>query len=87
VAGVPAATIADDYALSESRLGAYHEHHRARTVDPDERAAFRPPTAPHGSMVAVLDQLAARHGGVAAYLRSAGVAAADLAALRERFLE
>jgi protein tyrosine/serine phosphatase len=85
--GVPADTIADDYALSEPRLGAFYEHYRARIADPAERAAFRRLTAPRGPMLAVLDHLGAHHGGVEPYLRSAGVAAADLARLRERFLE
>jgi protein-tyrosine phosphatase len=85
--GVPAGTIADDYALSEARLGAFYEHYRARIADPDERARYRRPTAPREPILAALAHLDAAHGGAEAYLRSAGVTDAELARLRERLVE
>jgi protein tyrosine/serine phosphatase len=85
--GVSADTIADDYALSEPRLGAFYEHYRARIADPVERASFRRLTAPREPMLAVLGHLRTRYGGAVPYLRSAGVDDADLVRLHERFLE
>jgi protein-tyrosine phosphatase len=85
--GVPADTIADDYALSEERLGAFYDHYRAQIADPAERAAFRRLAAPREFMLPVLAHLDARYGGAAAYLRAVGVAEDELARLRERFLE
>jgi protein-tyrosine phosphatase len=85
--GVPADTIADDYALSEARLGAFYHHYRSRIADPAERAAFQRLTAPREPMLAVLDHLDARYGGAEPYLRAAGVTAADVARLRDRLLE
>jgi protein-tyrosine phosphatase len=87
ILGVPADTIADDYALSEERLGAFFEYYRAQIADPAERAAFRRLTAPREAMLAVLDHLEARYGSADGYLRSAGIADAEIARLRERFLE
>jgi protein-tyrosine phosphatase len=85
--GVPADTIADDYALSEERLGAFYEHYVAQVADPAERAAFQRLTAPREPMLAVLDHLDARYGGASAYLRAVGVTDDELARLRERLLE
>jgi protein-tyrosine phosphatase len=87
VVGVPDDTIADDYALSEERLGAFHAHYLAQITDPAERATFERLTAPRELLLAALRHLDARYGGAEAYLRSAGVGDGDLARLRERFLE
>jgi protein-tyrosine phosphatase len=86
--GVPAATIADDYALTAELL-------RSRDLEwlengPGERAereamlARFTPTAQ--VMLEVLDQLGERYGGVEPYLLAGGVSRGDLARLRERLL-
>ena len=88
VAGVPAATIADDYALTAELL-------RPRELDwlengPGERAereAVLARFAPTAEVMAeVLEGLAERHGGVEPYLLGAGVDPGDLERLRRRLL-
>jgi protein-tyrosine phosphatase len=86
VVGVPAATIAADYALSEERLGAFHQHYRRLIADPVARARFRRLTAPPALMASVLADLDARYGGAEPYLISAGLSTADLDLLRARLL-
>jgi protein-tyrosine phosphatase len=85
--GVPAETIAADYALSDPRLGAFHEHYRAQIADPVARERFHRPTAPSALMAAALADLHARHGGAEPYLLAAGLAPAELARVRARLLE
>jgi protein-tyrosine phosphatase len=86
--GVPAATIADDYALTAELL-------RPRDLEwlengPGERAereAMLARFAPTAEvMLEVLAQLTERHGGVEPYLLAAGVSRGDLERLRERLL-
>jgi protein-tyrosine phosphatase len=86
--GVPAATIADDYALTAELL-------RARDLEwlengPGERAereAMLARFAPTAQvMLEVLDRLGERYGGVEPYLLAGGVSRGDLARLRERLL-
>ena len=81
-------TIAADYALSAEYLRARDEewlrNGPGERAEREERLRRFAPTAT--VMVAVLDHLAERHGGVEAYLLQAGVAPADLARLRARLL-
>jgi protein-tyrosine phosphatase len=81
-------TIAADYALSAEYLRARDEEWLRNgpgdRAEREERLRRFAPTA--AVMVAVLDHLAGRYGGVEAYLLHAGVAPADLARLRARLL-
>jgi protein-tyrosine phosphatase len=89
LAGVPAPTIAHDYALSESLLRPYYAGVvKDVPTDPDslsrlaERMACRPE-----AMLATLAHLETEHGGVEAYLAAAGVDAGEIERLRERLVE
>ena len=87
--GVPAETIAADYALTAELLRPRDEAWLA-AAPPEERAereamlARYAPTAE--VMLEVLAGLEERHGGVEGYLWEAGVSPADLDRLRERLL-
>jgi protein-tyrosine phosphatase len=89
LAGVPAGTIAADYALTAELLRPRDEEWLASSP-PGERAeredllARYAPTAE--VMLAVLAGLEERHGGVEGYLLEAGVSPADTDRLRERLL-
>ena len=87
--GVPADTVAADYALTAELLRPREEAWLA-AVPPEERAEreailarYAPPAE---VMLEVLHQLDRRHGGVEPYLLGAGVAPADLDRLRDRLL-
>ena len=88
LAGVPSATIAEDYALSQVCLQPIFEHELRQEPDPAKREqmpwwmAAAPTT-----MLGVLAHLEQRHGGAERYLRAAGVVAADLDRLRQRIRE
>jgi protein-tyrosine phosphatase len=87
--GVPADTVAADYAMTAELLRPRDEAWLA-AAPPEERAereamlARYAPTAE--VMLEVLAGLEERHGGVEGYLREAGVSPADLERLRERLL-
>jgi protein-tyrosine phosphatase len=87
--GVPAETIAADYALTAELLRPRDQDWLASSP-PEERAereamlARYAPTAE--VMLEVLHQLDRRHGGVEPYLLEAGVTPADLDRLRDRLL-
>ena len=84
--GVPAETIAADYALTAELLRPrdqeWLEHGPGERADREAVAARFAPTAE--VMLEVLDGLERRYGGVEAYLRHAGVSDEDLARLRAR---
>ena len=87
--GVPAETIAADYAMTAELLRPRDQQWLA-SCPPEERAereamlARYAPTAE--VMTEVLDKLDERYGGVEPYLLQAGVARADLDRLRDRLL-
>ena len=85
LSGVPNATIAEDYALSQGYLQPLFEQWLSQEPDPAkrERLAAMLGAAP-ATMLGVLAHLDQRHGGAARYLRAAGVAEADLARLQQR---
>jgi protein-tyrosine phosphatase len=89
VAGVPAETIAADYALTAELLRPRDEAWLAAAA-PEERAERKAMLARYAPtaevMLEVLAGLEERHGGVEGYLLAAGAARADLARLRERLL-
>ena len=85
LAGVPNATIVEDYALSQVCLRPIFEQRLGQEPDPvrRERLARMIGAAPE-TMLGVLAHLDARHGGAERYLRAAGVADRDLERLRRR---
>ena len=86
--GVPAATIADDYALTaellRSRELEWLENGPGERAEREAMVARYAPTAE--VMLAVLAGLTERHGGVEPYLRSTGLDAGDLERLRRRLV-
>ena len=86
--GVPAETIAADYALTAELLRPrdqeWLEHGPGERAEREAILARYAPTAE--VMLEVLHQLDRRHGGVERYLLEAGVAPADLDRLRDRLL-
>jgi protein-tyrosine phosphatase len=87
--GVPAETIAADYALTAECLAPrdreWLENGPGERAEREALAARYAPTAE--VMLEVLDRLADRYGGVEQYLTAAGVAPADLDRLRARLLD
>ncbi len=83
LAGVPDATIAEDYALSEVYLRPmYRARARAAAIDESilsEDSRSRPET-----MLGLLAHLQAAHQGARAYLLAAGLAPGDLDRVRDR---
>jgi protein-tyrosine phosphatase len=88
LAGVPAETIAADYALTAELLRPrdqeWLEHGPGERAEREALAARFAPTAE--VMLAVLDGLTRRYGGVERYLAAAGVSPAELDTLRQRLL-
>ena len=88
LAGVPAATIAADYALTAELLRPrdqeWLEHGPGERAEREALTARVAPTAE--VMLAVLAGLTERHGGVEPYLRSTGLDAGDLERLRRRLV-
>ena len=85
LAGVSAEDIAADYALSEERLRPRHEGWFAAAESDEELERLqRIAQTPAGSMLGVFEALDERYGGVAGYLRSAGVSDEELALVRAR---
>jgi protein-tyrosine phosphatase len=86
--GVADETIAADYALTAELLRPrdqeWLEHGPGERADREALAARFAPTAE--VMLAVLDGLRSRYGGVEQYLAAAGVSPADLDRLRDRLL-
>jgi protein-tyrosine phosphatase len=85
LAGVSAEDIAADYALSEERLRPRHEGWFAAAESDEELERLqRIAQTPAESMIGVFEALDERYGGVAGYLRSAGVSDEELALARAR---
>jgi protein tyrosine/serine phosphatase len=86
--GVPDEEIARDYALSRENLaGLAQEWLDGITQDPLEREALLRSADPAPeAMLELLGYLRERYGGAEAYLRSAGMTASDLLALRRRLV-
>jgi protein-tyrosine phosphatase len=87
--GVPDELIAEDYALSGANLAALtQEWLDGITQDPAERARLMAQAEPsREAILAVLEHLRDRHGGVEAYLSRGGMDAQDIGALTERLAE
>jgi protein-tyrosine phosphatase len=88
LAGVPAETIAADYALTAELLRPrdqeWLEHGPGERAEREALAARFAPTAE--VMLAVLRKLTERYGGVEPYLLEAGLSRGDLERLRDRLL-
>ncbi len=83
LAGVPAEDIAADYELSTERLRGLYAAWGAEDQGPGiQQALASKGTTARGALLSILAGL-----DVAAYLRSAGMPDADLAAVRDRLLE
>ena len=86
LAGVPKETIAADYTLTaEYRIFAYLGlNPEVPDADPDDYTpeAYRARNCPPEVMLDTLEYLDDRHGGIEAFVRSAGVTDDDIAALR-----
>jgi protein-tyrosine phosphatase len=89
LAGVPAETIAADYAMTAELLRPREQEWLAG-LPPEERAQREAMVARYAPtaevMLAVLAGLTERHGGVEPYLRSTGLDAGDLERLRRRLV-
>jgi protein-tyrosine phosphatase len=85
VAGVERAAVAADYALSERNLEAMLSLWIDAAEDElDRKRRIRISATPAEAMLGVLDMLDERYGGVEGYLRAAGVADREVAAVRDR---
>lgn len=85
LAGVSPEAIADDYALSEGRVGPLVDDWIAEADDPVEREVRRRiSAAPAGAMARVLAWLDHEHGGAAGYLQACGLSETTLARVRRR---
>ena len=88
LAGVPIASIAEDYALSAERLRTRHDAWLAQAADDDERARLeRITSTPAAAMRGVLVALDEQYGGAEQYLLDGGLAPELLGAVRSRLRE
>ena len=84
LAGVDAGSIGADYAETDSQMATKYQEWLA-AAPPEHLAAMRDDLrCPPERMVAVLDQLDERWGGVEGYLEAAGMPAADISTLRSK---
>jgi protein-tyrosine phosphatase len=87
LAGVAPAAIGADYALSSENLAPALEQWIEHAADETERRKrTRLSGTPAEGMVRVVEEIEARYGDVAAYLRAAGVSERQLERLRERLV-
>jgi len=85
VAGVPPASIVEDYRVSAPNIAAAYQGWIAAGETDTERELRRALIAsPPEAMAGVLEHLDATHGGAAGYLRAAGVTDESLALVRTR---
>ncbi|MGL6280250.1 MAG: tyrosine-protein phosphatase [Gaiella sp.] len=86
--GVEPDAIADDYALTEGRVGSLVDSWVADAVDPHERDyRHRISSAPRAAMESLLDLVGSRYGDARGYLRDAGVGEEELDAIRRRLVD
>jgi protein-tyrosine phosphatase len=85
LAGVDREVIADDYSASATRVRPLVEDWIATAENASERERrIRESEAPRAAILAALQLLDRRYGGVERYLRSAGATAAHVNGVRER---
>jgi protein-tyrosine phosphatase len=86
--GVPAETIAEDYALSDERLKPLKAEFMQNMRDDQERERFRRELAiAPQTMRGFLSYLHTRYGGAAGYLRAVGLTEDELHKIRARLVE
>jgi protein tyrosine/serine phosphatase len=87
LAGVSHDVIGEDYAVTASNLEPSTSQWIAAIADDAERAKWeRLKNTPAGAMVRVVQEVEARYGDVASYLRAAGLSAEQIARLEERLV-
>jgi protein-tyrosine phosphatase len=85
LAAVDLVSIGEDYASSSANLAPRSAAWLADASDERERAKRQKLTeAPAEAMVRVIEEIEARYGNIASYLRAAGVTDAQIERLRER---
>ena len=88
IAGVPAQSVAADYAFLDDRMRDHFAEQLALINDPNERSQLAESfTARPETMLAVLQHLEDQYGGAEAYLRQGGLGDNQLYALRARLVE
>jgi len=88
IAGVPAQSVAADYAFLDDRMRDHFAEQLALINDPNERSQLAESfTARPETMLAVLQHLEDQYGGAEAYLRQGGLGDNQLSALRARLVE
>jgi protein-tyrosine phosphatase len=87
LAGVPAQTIAEDYALSQVYLRSLAEERLSLEPDPHKRQILaRMWGAEPDTMLGILSHLETRHGGAERYLLAAGVTPDEVERVRRRMV-
>ncbi|MFD7157916.1 tyrosine-protein phosphatase [Kribbella sp. NPDC059898] len=87
VAGVPAQSVAADYAVLDDRMRDHFTEQLALIDDPDERSQLAESfTARPETMLAVIQHLEDQYGGTEAYLRHGGLSDNQLSTLRARLV-
>lgn len=87
VAGVPAQSVAADYAFLDDRMRDHFAEQLALINDPNERSQLAESfTARPETMLAVLQHLEDQYGGAEAYIRQGGLGDNQLYALRARLV-
>ena len=88
IAGVPAQSVAADYAFLDDCMRDHFAEQLALINDPNERSQLAESfTARPETMLAVLQHLEDQYGGAEAYLRQGGLGDNQLYALRARLVE
>lgn len=88
IAGVPAQSVAADYAFLDDRMRDHFAEQLALINDSNERSQLAESfTARPETMLAVLQHLEDQYGGAEAYLRQGGLGDNQLYALRARLVE
>jgi protein tyrosine/serine phosphatase len=84
LAGVPAETIAADYALSQERFRALNKQAEAETGDEDNVDFWARPTITPEMMNILLAHVDRKYGSVEQYMATAGVSPGDIERLKSR---
>ena len=82
--GVPAETIAADYAESQKRLWPLYEQWVAEAGGEDKVGFWLKPTTTPDMMLTMLAHIEAKYGGVQRYLAAADISPAEMDALKRR---
>lgn len=83
LAGVPAEIVAADYAQSQERLWPLYEKLVAEAGGEDKVGFWLKPTVTEDMMLMMLAHLEEKHGGVEAYLKTAGLSDSEIGRLKK----